>query len=125
VAVTVASLKRAFLFYLAQYPHESSSMPHVAGLFLVYSIDSTSGTRVLSLYYDRDHQHEIPDATVLRVAGSEFMLTTAEGSEFFEDAVDVTDGPIIRELVATFLSAQPTGEIAYAQREGRVVIHEV
>ncbi|TMW55236.1 hypothetical protein Poli38472_013127 [Pythium oligandrum] len=116
--LSLESLELALLKHLRKFPDWNASHPHFSGVFVDFHVSDTS--RTLRFYRDKERQQEIPRDTVLSVALPSYMYEEMSGKEHLQTGQILERGPIIRDMIESFLRKLPTKHIAYPLgKEGR------
>ncbi|KAE8880753.1 hypothetical protein PF005_g2078 [Phytophthora fragariae] len=135
VELSVHELVDALAYWLRRYPAMSSSQPQFSGLRVVYDNTDTTKPKITSIRLARenyeataenprdesnDEQADTPMDHLVSIAMP--LLSGMDGWHFFEGARQLKSGPLVRDLVETFVSQRP--QIDYPPKEGRLRVLE-
>lgn len=121
VEMSVKDLREALTFLMRRHPVMTSSFPQVSGIRICFDHSDTNVPgRITSLCLDSDEHIELDMDMRLSVAIP--VWSHKDERAFFERGRQIRKGPIIRDMVASFVTKKH--EISYERNEQRIVIHE-
>lgn len=130
VELSMGKLKEALTYWLRRYPAMSSSQPHFSGLRVVYNVTDPTLPVISTIELAKENYENGCESVGIDAEEEDVMdrlvtvalplVSNLDGWHFFGDARQLRSGPLVRDLVETFVSQRP--QINYPPKEGRLCV---